>query len=91
MAAAAASPKRKLCELMSDLNLRKCKPKSSQRSVGCQTDVPNETDSESKTYSESEMNEIINKTKREMLSKYYQFMKSSNITEKIIHYHKCEF
>lgn len=82
--------KRKLCEYLSDLNVsNNKKPKVNQRTIECQTDIIiNENDT--KVYSESEMNDIINKTKREMISNYYQFMKSSNIVEKIIHYNKCE-
>lgn len=77
--------KRKLCDYMSDLNVgNNKKPKVNQRTIGCQTDI-------TKTYSEKEMNDIINKTKKEMISKYYQFIKSSNNVEKIIHSQKCEF
>jgi len=93
--ASVASSKRKLCQLMSDMNMgdqRKCKPKGNQRSVGCQTDVNEQVnENDTTTYSEAEMNDIINETKREMISKYYQFVKSSNIAEKIIHYQKCDF
>jgi len=89
--ARAVSSKRKLCELMSDMNIgdqRKCKPKSNQRSVGCQTEM-NEQDT--KIYSKAEMNDIIKETKRELISKYNHFMKSTNVAEKIIHSHKYEF
>lgn len=82
--------KRKLCEYLSDLNVsNNKKPKVNQRTIECQTDIII-NENYTKVYSESEMNDIINKTKTEMISNYYQFMKSSNIVEKIIHSHKCE-
>ena len=83
------STKRKLHEYIAELNLNeskkiKCTELCARRSVASQTEDVNVK------YSKTEVDEIIKITKNEMLSKYYDFIKKSNLVEKVIHLGKCE-
>jgi len=99
------SAKRKLCEYMAGLDMCDEAPRISRRredtfvlrvdvehrsvaphrSVSCQTDEEKEI-----KYSENDLNKLIEKMKTELVSKYYQHLKTSNTVDKVLFSQMCE-